>query len=45
MLVGIEEWDVLRLVNPMAKKCLLGGYVFYIDCLECEEKVCKGVLA
>ena len=26
----------------MAKKCPLGGYVLYLDCLECEEKVCKG---
>lgn len=34
--------DALSLVKPMAKKCPLGGYVLYLDCLECEEKVCKG---
>ena len=42
MLAGTKAMDVLRLVNPMAKKCPLGGYVLYLDCLECEEKVCKG---
>lgn len=42
MLVGTKAMDVLRLVNPMAKKCPLGGYVLYLDCLECERKVCKG---
>lgn len=25
----------------MAKKCPLGGYALYLDCLECEEKLCK----
>ena len=26
----------------MGRICPLGGYVLYLDCLECEEKVCKG---
>lgn len=25
----------------MAKRCPLGGYALYLDCLECEEKLCK----
>ena len=26
----------------MGRQCPLGGYMLYLDCLECEEKVCKG---
>lgn len=25
----------------MGRICPLGGYVLYLDCLECEDKVCK----
>ena len=25
----------------MGRQCPLGGYVLYLDCLECDEKVCK----
>lgn len=26
----------------MGRRCPLGGYVLYLDCLECDEKACKG---
>ena len=25
----------------MGRRCPLGGYVLYLDCLECDDKVCK----
>ena len=25
----------------MGRQCPLGGYALYLDCLECEERVCK----
>ena len=25
----------------MGRICPLGGYALYLDCLECEDKVCK----
>lgn len=25
----------------MGRRCPLGGYVLYLDCLECDDKVCR----
>lgn len=25
----------------MGRQCPLGGYVLYLDCLECEQKICR----
>ena len=38
MLVGIRAKVGL---NSMGRKCPLGGHVVYLDCLECDDKICR----
>jgi hypothetical protein len=44
-ILDAKEWqqEMQKGINIMPKKCPMGGTVLYLDCLECEDKLCKGV--